>query len=142
MDLSFVCQLNAMIWMAKNGKGLKPAVYEFPEELDKHCNDKARDHGFQDRQMDPGARSLCQSLFRRNLVTIGSHMRSDGSTPLDIAFRIPQSIIDAGGVSFSLGLRDTSPRAVSGQAITHTPQPIHRFESTTHLPSRTLNAAN
>ena len=24
-----------MIWMAKNGKGLEPAVYEFPEELDK-----------------------------------------------------------------------------------------------------------
>ena len=35
MDLSFAGQLNAMIWMAKNGKGLKPAVYEFPEELDK-----------------------------------------------------------------------------------------------------------
>jgi adenosylhomocysteinase len=24
-----------MLWMAKNGKGLKPAVYEFPKELDK-----------------------------------------------------------------------------------------------------------
>ncbi len=35
MDLSFSGQLNAMIWMAKNGKGLAPAVYEFPEELDK-----------------------------------------------------------------------------------------------------------
>jgi adenosylhomocysteinase len=35
MDLSFASQLNAMIWMAKNGKGLKPAVYEFPKELDK-----------------------------------------------------------------------------------------------------------
>ena len=35
MDLSFAGQLNAMIWMAKNGKGLKPAVYGFPEELDK-----------------------------------------------------------------------------------------------------------
>ena len=35
MDLSFAGQLNAMIWMAKNGKGLKPAVYEFPKELDK-----------------------------------------------------------------------------------------------------------
>jgi S-adenosylhomocysteine hydrolase len=23
-----------MIWMAKNGKDLKPAVYEFPKELD------------------------------------------------------------------------------------------------------------
>ncbi len=23
-----------MIWMAKNGKGFKPAVYEFPKELD------------------------------------------------------------------------------------------------------------
>jgi len=34
MDLSFAGQLNAMIWMAKNGKGLKPAVYEFPKELD------------------------------------------------------------------------------------------------------------
>ncbi|MDF1538985.1 MAG: adenosylhomocysteinase [Candidatus Thorarchaeota archaeon] len=35
MDLSFAGQLNAMIWMAENGKGLKPAVYEFPVELDK-----------------------------------------------------------------------------------------------------------
>ncbi|TXT53827.1 MAG: Adenosylhomocysteinase [Candidatus Thorarchaeota archaeon] len=35
MDLSFAGQLNAMIWMAKHGKDLKPAVYEFPEELDK-----------------------------------------------------------------------------------------------------------
>ncbi len=35
MDLSFSGQLNAIIWMTKNGKGLKPAVYEFPEELDK-----------------------------------------------------------------------------------------------------------
>lgn len=35
MDLSFASQLNSMIWMAKNGKGLKPAVYEFPDELDK-----------------------------------------------------------------------------------------------------------
>lgn len=35
MDMSFASQLNAMIWMTKNGKGLKPAVYEFPEELDK-----------------------------------------------------------------------------------------------------------
>ena len=35
MDLSFAGQLNAMIWMTKNGKDLKPAVYEFPEELDK-----------------------------------------------------------------------------------------------------------
>jgi adenosylhomocysteinase len=34
MDLSFASQLNAMIWMAKNGKDLKPAVYEFPKELD------------------------------------------------------------------------------------------------------------
>ena len=34
MDLSFASQFNAMIWMAKNGKGLKPAVYEFPKELD------------------------------------------------------------------------------------------------------------
>jgi adenosylhomocysteinase len=34
MDLSFSSQLNAMIWMTKNGKGLKPAVYEFPKELD------------------------------------------------------------------------------------------------------------
>jgi len=24
-----------MIWMAENGKGLKPAVYEFPKELDR-----------------------------------------------------------------------------------------------------------
>jgi len=35
MDLSFASQLNAMIWMAENGRGLKPAVYEFPKELDK-----------------------------------------------------------------------------------------------------------
>ena len=35
MDLSFASQFNAMIWMAKNGKDLEPAVYEFPEELDK-----------------------------------------------------------------------------------------------------------
>ncbi|NHI88945.1 MAG: adenosylhomocysteinase [Candidatus Thorarchaeota archaeon] len=35
MDLSFSSQLNAMIWMTKNGKDLKPAVYEFPKELDK-----------------------------------------------------------------------------------------------------------
>ena len=34
MDLSFASQLNAMIWMTKNGKDLKPAVYEFPKELD------------------------------------------------------------------------------------------------------------
>jgi len=34
MDLSFASQFNAMIWLAKNGKGLKPAVYEFPKELD------------------------------------------------------------------------------------------------------------
>jgi S-adenosylhomocysteine hydrolase len=34
MDLSFAGQLNAMIWLAKNGKDLKPAVYEFPKELD------------------------------------------------------------------------------------------------------------
>ncbi|MFW9794155.1 MAG: adenosylhomocysteinase [Candidatus Thorarchaeota archaeon] len=39
MDLSFASQLNAMIWMAKNGKDLKPAVYEFPKELD---NETAR----------------------------------------------------------------------------------------------------
>ena len=35
IDLSFAFQFNAMIWMAKNGKGLKPAVYEFPKELDR-----------------------------------------------------------------------------------------------------------
>jgi adenosylhomocysteinase len=34
MDLSFASQLNAMIWMSKKGKNLKPAVYEFPKELD------------------------------------------------------------------------------------------------------------
>ena len=39
MDLSFASQFNAMIWMAKNGKDLKPAVYEFPKELD---NETAR----------------------------------------------------------------------------------------------------
>ncbi len=35
MDLSFAGQLNAMLWLAKNGRDLEPAVYEFPEELDK-----------------------------------------------------------------------------------------------------------
>ena len=35
MDLSFTAQLNAMIWLKEHGKGLKPAVYEFPEDLDK-----------------------------------------------------------------------------------------------------------
>ncbi len=35
MDLSVSSQLNAMIWMSKNGKDLKPAVYEFPSELDR-----------------------------------------------------------------------------------------------------------
>jgi len=35
MDLSFASQFNAMIWMSKNGKDLKPAVYEFPSELDR-----------------------------------------------------------------------------------------------------------
>ena len=35
MDMSFSAQLNAMIWMTKHGKELKPAVYEFPKEFDK-----------------------------------------------------------------------------------------------------------
>ena len=35
MDLSFASQFNAMLWMAKNGKDLKSAVYEFPKELDR-----------------------------------------------------------------------------------------------------------
>jgi adenosylhomocysteinase len=35
MDLSFASQFNAMIWMKKHGKDLKPAVYEFPKELDR-----------------------------------------------------------------------------------------------------------
>ncbi|MEM2142552.1 MAG: adenosylhomocysteinase [Candidatus Thorarchaeota archaeon] len=35
MDLSFAGQLNAMMWLAKNGKSLKPGVYEFPKELDR-----------------------------------------------------------------------------------------------------------
>jgi adenosylhomocysteinase len=34
MDLSFASQFNAMMWMTKHGRGLKPAVYEFPKELD------------------------------------------------------------------------------------------------------------
>jgi adenosylhomocysteinase len=34
MDLSFSSQLNSMIWLKKHGKNLKPAVYEFPKELD------------------------------------------------------------------------------------------------------------
>jgi S-adenosylhomocysteine hydrolase len=34
MDLSFSSQFNAMMWLTKIGKGLKPAVYEFPKELD------------------------------------------------------------------------------------------------------------
>ncbi len=35
VNLSFASQLNSMIWLAKHGKELKPAVYEFPSELDK-----------------------------------------------------------------------------------------------------------
>jgi adenosylhomocysteinase len=35
MDLSFAGQLNAMIWLTKNAKSLKPIVYEFPKELDR-----------------------------------------------------------------------------------------------------------
>lgn len=35
MDLNFSSQLNAIIWMIKNRKGLKLAIYEFPKELDK-----------------------------------------------------------------------------------------------------------
>ena len=35
MDLSFSSQFNAMMWLAKKGKGLKAGVYEFPKELDK-----------------------------------------------------------------------------------------------------------
>ncbi len=34
MDLSFSSQFNAMIWLTKYGKELKPGVYEFPKELD------------------------------------------------------------------------------------------------------------
>jgi adenosylhomocysteinase len=34
MDLSFSSQFNAMMWLVKHGKDLKPAVYEFPKELD------------------------------------------------------------------------------------------------------------
>ncbi|TFF96408.1 adenosylhomocysteinase, partial [Candidatus Thorarchaeota archaeon] len=34
MDLSFAAQFNAMMWLKKHGKDLKPAVYEFPKELD------------------------------------------------------------------------------------------------------------
>ena len=34
MDLSFASQFNAMIWLMKYGKDLKPAVYDFPKELD------------------------------------------------------------------------------------------------------------
>ena len=34
MDLSFSSQFNAMMWLAKKGKGLKAGVYEFPKELD------------------------------------------------------------------------------------------------------------
>lgn len=35
MDLSFASQFNAMMWIAKNGKNLNPAVYKFPSELDR-----------------------------------------------------------------------------------------------------------
>ena len=35
MDMSFAAKVYAMIWMAKHGKDLKPAVYEFPVEMDK-----------------------------------------------------------------------------------------------------------
>jgi adenosylhomocysteinase len=34
MDMSFAAQFNAMLWLMKHGKSLKPAVYEFPKELD------------------------------------------------------------------------------------------------------------
>ena len=34
MDLSFSSQFNAMMWLVKHGKDLRPAVYEFPKELD------------------------------------------------------------------------------------------------------------
>ncbi len=34
MDLSFAGQLNAMIWLTRHGRELKPHVYEFPKELD------------------------------------------------------------------------------------------------------------
>ncbi len=35
MDLSFAGQLNAMIWLRKHGRNLKPAVYDFPSELNR-----------------------------------------------------------------------------------------------------------
>ncbi len=35
MDLSFASQMNAILWLTKHGKELKPAVYEFPKELDR-----------------------------------------------------------------------------------------------------------
>jgi adenosylhomocysteinase len=35
MGMSFAAQFNAMLWLKKHGKDLKPAVYEFPKELDK-----------------------------------------------------------------------------------------------------------
>jgi len=35
MDLSFAAQLNAMLWLSVNGRNLKPAVYEFPKDLDR-----------------------------------------------------------------------------------------------------------
>jgi adenosylhomocysteinase len=35
MDLSFAAQLNAMLWLSVNGRKLKPAVYEFPKDLDR-----------------------------------------------------------------------------------------------------------
>ncbi len=35
MDLSFAGQLNAMLWLSKHGRELKPAVYDFPAELDR-----------------------------------------------------------------------------------------------------------
>ncbi len=34
MDLSFAGQLNAMLWLKEHGRTLKPAVYDFPTELD------------------------------------------------------------------------------------------------------------
>lgn len=54
MDLSFAGQLNAMLWLTKHGKNLEPAVYEFPDELDKKtARDKLETMGIEIDEWTP-----------------------------------------------------------------------------------------
>ncbi len=54
MDLSFAGQLNAMLWLTEHGKDLKPAVYEFPEDLDKKtARDKLETMGIEIDEWTP-----------------------------------------------------------------------------------------